>query len=184
MRWRICYVPRSDRCTVGHCRVLPSAKPQRSRPWLTFWRSPLLVGLRLLSNTLLAEYAERLPAAGVINRSGVTGDFTTYLVRQTGRSMSYLFFSEPKNKSRAARRAIKPTIIGLQLKTSLSGSSVPESPCAIAHPVAGAVSCYSPPAERSFDLHPEADHRRRHPPQGYWASRRYPESPCRWASSI
>src|SRR5437879_4183928 len=63
--------------------------------------------------------------------------FTTYLVRQTGRSMSYLFFSEPKNKSRAARRAIKPTIIGLQLKTSLSGSSVPESPCAIAHPVAG-----------------------------------------------
>src|SRR6266702_567207 len=49
-------------------------------------------------------------------------------------------------------------IIGLQLKTSLSGSSVPESPCAIAHPVAGAVSCYSPPAERSFDLHPEADH--------------------------
>src|SRR5437870_13269219 len=92
-----------------------------------------------------------------------------YLVRQTGRSMSYLFFSEPKNKSRAARRAIKPTIIGLQLKTSLSGSSVPESPCAIAHPVAGAVSCYSPPAERSFDLHPEADHRRRHPPQGYWA---------------
>src|SRR5438552_6897298 len=49
MRWRICYVPRSDRCTVGHCRVLPSAKPQRSRPWLTFWSSPLLAGLRLLS---------------------------------------------------------------------------------------------------------------------------------------
>src|SRR5437868_12356188 len=49
MRWRICYVPRSDRCTVGHCRALPSAKPQRSRPWLTFWRSPLLAGLRLLS---------------------------------------------------------------------------------------------------------------------------------------
>src|SRR6266487_3638554 len=91
----------------------------------------------------------------------------------------YLFFSEPKNKSRAARRAIKPTIIGLQLKTSLSGSSVPESPCATAHPVAGAVSCYSPPAERWFGLHPEADHRRRHPPQGYWASQRYPELPCR-----
>src|SRR5437016_2190895 len=98
--------------------------------------------------------------------------------------MSYLFFSEPKNKSRAARRAIKPTIIGLQLKTSLSGSSVPESPCAIAHPVAGAVSCYSTAAERSFDLHPEADHRRRHAPQGYWASQRYPELPCRYASNI
>src|SRR5206468_10130079 len=40
MRWRICYVPRSDRCTVGHCRVLPSAKPQRSRPWLNILEKP------------------------------------------------------------------------------------------------------------------------------------------------
>jgi len=28
----------------------------------------------------------------------VTGDFTTYLVRQTGRSMSYLFFSGPQKQ--------------------------------------------------------------------------------------
>src|SRR5438093_9296786 len=38
-------------------RTLPSAtsaKPQRSRPWLPFWRSPLLAGLRLLSISRLA----------------------------------------------------------------------------------------------------------------------------------
>src|SRR5437667_8316526 len=34
--------------------LLPSAKPQRSRPWLPFWRSPLLAGLRLLSISRLA----------------------------------------------------------------------------------------------------------------------------------